>query len=100
MIRTQSKRKTTFYRGTPEQAFELANDIMRKHHEVKEKVKHTDLKDAIQDLVENVSQLEDLIGYDTKSTLLDAVYEFAYIEEQLEIVRLLVEKRRKQLDNE
>jgi delta 1-pyrroline-5-carboxylate dehydrogenase len=99
MIRTISKRKTVYYRGTPEQAMSLANDTMRKWAEVKQKAKHTNLKDAMQDLVENVSQLEDLVTNSTEQSLLDAVYEFAYIEEQLDIVRFLVDKKREQLEN-
>jgi hypothetical protein len=98
MIRTTSKRKTTSYRGTPEQAVSLVNEMRNKHLEAIEKSKHTDLEDAMNDLVGNISELQDLIRYDTKSTLLDACYEFAYIEEQLTIVRLLVEKRRAKLE--
>ena len=89
-----------YYRGTPEQAMSLANDTMRKWDEAKQKAKHSSLEDAMQDLVQNVSELEDLVNSDTKSSLLDAVFEFAYIEEQLDIVRFLVEKRREKLDKE
>ena len=100
MIRTQSKRKTVFYKGTSEQALALANDTMRKWDEAKRKSKHTNLQDAMQDLVSQVSDLEDLVNCESSDSLLDAIYQFAYIEEQLDIVRLLVNKKRDKLDKE
>ena len=92
--------KKMYYRGTPEQAMNLANDIMRRYDEAKRKSKHSSLEDAMQDLVNDISQLEDLVTNGTKQTLLDAVYKFAYIEEQFDIVRILVEKQRKKLEND
>lgn len=93
MIRTQSKRKTVQYRGTPEQAMSLMNDIVRKRDEAKQKAKHSSLQDAMQDLVSQVSNLEDLVTQKSSDSLLDAIYQFAYIEEQLDIVRILVNKK-------
>jgi len=98
MIRTHSKRKTVQYRGTPEQAMSLVNDMMRKRDEAKQKAKHSSLQDAMQDLVSQVSNLKDLVNRGSSDSLLDAIYEFAYIEEQLDIVRLLVNKKRNKLD--
>jgi hypothetical protein len=51
------------------------------------------------DLVDMVSNLQNLVSHQDKSSLLDAVFEFAYIEEQLTNVRLLVEKQRTKLEN-
>jgi delta 1-pyrroline-5-carboxylate dehydrogenase len=93
-MRTSSKRKTVYYHGTPEQAMSLANDTMRKWAEVKQKAKHTNLKDAMQELVDNISNLQDLVTNSTEQSLLDAVFEFAYIEEQLDIVSHLVNEKR------
>jgi hypothetical protein len=86
------------YRGTPEQAISLVNEMRNKFADAKRKSKHTDLEDAMNDLVSMISELQDLISYDTKSTLLDACFQFAYIEEQLAIVSLLVTKQRKKLE--
>ena len=100
MTNTTSKRKTVFYKGTPEQALALANDTMRKWDEAKQKAKLSSLKDAMQDLVSQVSSLEDLVNRESSDSLLDAIYEFAYIEEQLDIVRHLVNKKREKLDKD
>jgi hypothetical protein len=61
---------------------------------------HANLQDAMTELVDMVSNLQNLVSYDNKSSLLDAAFEFAYIEEQLTNVRLLVEKQRKKLEND
>jgi hypothetical protein len=87
------------YRGTPEQAVSLVNQMRNKQAEAVAKSKHTNLEDAMQDLVNDISNLENLVTNGTKDSLLDACYEFAYIEEQLTIVRLLAEKQRKKLEN-
>ena len=89
-----------YYRGTTEQAMSLANDIMREYDDAKQKAKHSSLEDAMQDLVDNVSDLEDLVDSDTERSLLSAEYKFAYIEKQLDVVRILVEERRRQLDRD
>jgi hypothetical protein len=88
------------YSGTPDQAFLLVNEMRSKLADAKRKSKHTDLPDAMNDLVDMVSNLQNLVSYDSKSSLLDAAFEFAYIEEQLTIVRLLVEKQRTKLEQE
>jgi hypothetical protein len=88
------------YSGTPEQAVNLVNEMRNKLADAKRKSKHTDLPDAMNDLVDMISNLQNLVSYDTQATLLDACFEFAYIEEQLTIVRLLVEKQRKKLEND
>ena len=88
------------YRGTPEQAVSLVNEMRNKLADATRKSKHTDLEDAMNDLVDMVSNLQNLVSYDTQATLLDACFEFAYIEEQVTIVRLLVEKRRTKLEQE
>ena len=88
------------YRGTPEQAVNLVNEMRNKLADAKRKSKHTDLQDAMNDLVDYISNLQELINNGTKSSLLDACFEFAYIEEQLTIVRLLVEKERTKLEND
>jgi nucleosome binding factor SPN SPT16 subunit len=82
------------YRGTPEQAVSLVNDMRNKLADAKRKSKHTNLQDAMNDLVDDISVLQNLVTNDTKASLLDACFQFAYIEEQLTIVRLLVEKKR------
>jgi arginine deiminase len=87
------------YRGTPEQAVQLVNEMRNKQAELVAKSKHSSLEDAMQDLVNDISQLQDLVTNGTKQSLLDACFEFAYIEEQLTIVRILVEKQRKKLEN-
>ena len=87
------------YRGTPEQALALVNIIHTKFADAKRKSKHTSLEDAMNDLVDDISNLQNLVTNGTKSSLLDACFEFAYIEEQLTIVRLLVEKQRTGFDD-
>lgn len=62
--------------------------------------KRLSLEDAMNDLVDDISNLQDLITRGSKSSLLDACFEFAYIEEKLTTVRLLVEKQRTKMDNE
>jgi hypothetical protein len=88
------------YRGTPEQAVNLVNEMRNKLADAKRKSKHSSLEDAMNDLVDMISNLQDLVSHDSKSSLLDAAFEFAYIEEQLTIVRLLVEKQRTKLEND
>ena len=87
------------YRGTPEQAVSLVNEMRNKLADAKRKSKHTDLQDAMNDLVDYISNLQYLVTNGTEQSLLDACYEFAYIEEQLTIVRLLVEKQRTGFDD-
>jgi hypothetical protein len=88
------------YCGTPDQAISLVNEMRNKFADAKRKSKHTDLEDAMNDLVSMISELQNLVTNGTEQSLLDACFEFAYIEEQLTIVRLLVEKQRKKLEND
>jgi nucleosome binding factor SPN SPT16 subunit len=87
------------YRGTPEQAVSLVNEMRNKLADAKRKSKHSSLEDAMNDLVDDISNLQYLVTNGTKQSLLDACFEFAYIEEQLTIVRLLVEKQRTKMEN-
>jgi arginine deiminase len=91
--------RKTYYRGTPDQAMAIANDISKQWDDAKRKAKHTTLEESMQDLVNYVSTLEDLINNGTKSSLLDAEFEFAYIQEALDIVRFSVGRERQKLES-
>jgi hypothetical protein len=84
---------TKFYQGTPEQALAYAEDISRKFNEHKvESEKYETIDDAMTNLVSEIDSLENTLRYQSRDNLLEAIYQFAYIQQALEIVRIKVEQ--------
>jgi hypothetical protein len=86
-----------FYQGTPEQALAYAEDICRRSNKVKvASEKYETVDDAITNLVSEVDYLINTLRYQedryNRKDLLNAIYQFAQLEQALEIVRIKVDQ--------
>jgi len=92
---------TKFYKGTPEQAMALAEQISRDWAETKTKAEEfRGVKDAMENLLNDIDTLEQTLRYPDRSKLLDAVFMFSTIEEALDIVRIKVNQAREGIEDE
>jgi hypothetical protein len=82
-----------FYQGTPEQALAYAEDICRRSNTVKvESKKYATVDDAMTNFVSEVDHLTNTLRYHDRKDLLNAIYQFAQLEQALEIVRIKVDQ--------
>jgi hypothetical protein len=84
---------TKFYKGTSKQALALANHNAKRWAETQaEAENYKTIKQAMENLLNEIDSLEQALRYPTRSSLLDAIYMFSTIEEALDIVRIKVDE--------
>lgn len=84
---------TKFYQGTPEQALAYAEDICRRFNEHKvASENYATIDDAITNLVGEIDNLANTLRYQSRDNWLDAIFQFAHIQQALDIVRIKVEQ--------